>query len=126
MNNLTLSAEKRELVGRKVKVLRKKGILPANVYGRKIKSFAVQIEQDKFSSVYNQAGETGLVELVINKDKKPVLIHHVQIDPVTDALLHVDFLQVDLKQKVTAKVPIELIGESPVEKQGLGTGRKST
>ncbi|MEM2145264.1 MAG: 50S ribosomal protein L25 [Candidatus Jordarchaeaceae archaeon] len=121
MNRLTLVAEKRKIVGRKVKKLRREGILPANLYGKKIKSQEVQVKLSDFEKVYKEAGETGLVELVVNGDKKPVLIHNVQFDPIQDNPLHVDFLQVDLKEKVTAQIPVELVGESPAEKQGLGT-----
>ena len=71
--------------------------------------------------VYQEAGETGLVELTIDSKKRNVLIHNVQLDPVTDKPLHIDLLQVDLKEKVSAEVPVELVGESPAEKQGLGT-----
>jgi len=118
---ITLKAKKRELTGRKVKKLRREGILPANLYGKKIKSEAIEVSASDFAKVFKVAKETGLVELTINGSKKPVLIHNVQLDPVTDTILHVDFLQVDLKEKVVANVPIELVGESPVEKQGLGT-----
>lgn len=121
MQKHTLKVEKRKVLGRKVKGLRREGFLPANVYGKKIKSLAIQVQTKDFDDVYKKAGETGIVELVIGKTKKPSLIHNIQIDPVTDVPLHVDFLQVDLKQKVTAAVPLELIGESPVEKGGLGT-----
>jgi large subunit ribosomal protein L25 len=68
-----------------------------------------------------QVGETGIVELALLSKKIPTLIHNVQLDPVTDIPIHTDFLQVDLKEKVTAQVPVELSGESPAEKQGLGT-----
>jgi large subunit ribosomal protein L25 len=115
-----LVAEKRELLGRKVKRLRAEGELPANIYGRKVKSLAVKIPYDKFEKVYKEEGETGLIEINIGKTKRPVLVHNVQTDPVTDKFIHVDFLQVDLKQKVTADVPVEIVGESPAEKQGLG------
>jgi len=74
-----------------------------------------------FDSVYKEVGETGLVELDIKGDKRPVLVHNVQKNSKTDEVLHIDFLQVDLKQKVEADVPVELIGESPAEKQALGT-----
>ena len=121
MNKLTLNAEKREVFGRKVKRLRKDGVLPANIFGKKIKSTAVQLNTKDFEKVYKEAGETGLIELIVNGDKKPVLVHNVQLDPVSASPLHADFLQVDLKEKVTAQVPVELIGESPAEKQGLGT-----
>lgn len=121
MNKLTLKAEKRKELGRKVKSLRREGVLPANLYGRKVKSTALSVDLFEFVKVFKEAGETGLVELQVNGEKKPVLIHNVQFDPVSDSPLHVDFLQVDLKQKVTAQVPVELVGESPAEKQGLGT-----
>jgi large subunit ribosomal protein L25 len=121
MDKKVLNAEKRTLVGRKVKTLRREGALPANVFGRNVKSVSVQVNAKEFERTFAVTGETGLVELTLGKEKKPVLIHNVQTDPVTDTILHVDFLQVDLKQKVTAQVPLELVGESPAEKQGLGT-----
>lgn len=121
MDTKTLKAEARKVAGRKVKNLRKEGILPGNISGKKIKSESIQVNLKDFSKVYEEVGETGLVSLEIGKEKKPVLIHNLQMQPVTDQPIHVDFLQVDLKEKVTAEVPVELIGESPAEKQGLGT-----
>lgn len=121
MNRPILRAEKRKIVGRKVKVLRKQGVLPANIYGKRIKSQEIQVDVKEFLKLFKEVGETGLVELQIDKEKKPVLIHNVQFDPVDEIPLHADFLQVDLKEKVIAKVPLELIGESPAEKEGLGT-----
>lgn len=123
MDAKTLKAESRKVTGRKVKNLRKEGILPGNVYGKKVKSESLQVNLKDFEKVYKEVGETGLIRLEIEKEKepRPVLIHSVQMHPVTDESIHVDFLQVDLKEKVTAEVPVELIGESPAEKQGLGT-----
>lgn len=121
MDTKTLKAEARKITGRKVKNLRKEGILPGNVYGKKVKSASVQVSLKDFEKIYKEVGETGLVELEVGKEKRPVLVHNLQLNPVTDAPVHVDFLQVDLKEKVTAGVPVELIGESPAEKQGLGT-----
>lgn len=121
MQKNTLKAEKRKVLGRKVKKLRREGALPANIYGKKVKSLAIKLPSTDFEKVYQTAGETGIVEIILGKQKRPVLISNVQLDPVTDKPLHVDFHQVDLKEKTTADVPIELIGESPAEKQGLGT-----
>lgn len=121
MDKKVLKAEKRSLTGRKVKSLRNEGKLPANVFGRNVKSISIQVDGKDFEKTFREVGETGLVELTLGKEKRPVLVHNVQSDPVTDTLLHVDFLQVDLKQKVTAQVPLELVGEAPAEKQGLGT-----
>lgn len=121
MDKQTLKAEPRKVSGRKVKNLRKEGTLPANIYGKKVKSLSVQVPLKEFENVYKKAGETGIVELDLGKDKKSVLVHNVQLNPVTDAPIHVDFLQIDLKEKVSADVQVEMVGESPAQKQGLGT-----
>lgn len=121
MDKHTLKAEKRKILGQKVKTLRKEGILPANIYGKKVKSLAIQVSFNEFEKIYKKAGETGIVEISVNGSKRSVLINNVQIHPVSDLPLHVDFLQIDLKEKVTADVPVDFIGESPAEKSGLGT-----
>lgn len=94
--------------------------MPGNVYGKKIKSLSVQVSLDEFKKVFSEVGATGVVELKVNGDMRPVLIHNVQLDPVLDSPLHADFLQVDLKEKVTATVPLEFVGESPAAKSGEG------
>ena len=121
MKKIELKAEKRKVTGRKVKVLRGQGILPANIYGKDVKSEAIEIKLKEFKGVYKEAGETGIIDLTVGKESKPVLIHNVQVHPATDEVLHVDFLQVNLKEKITAAVPVEVTGESPAEKSGLGT-----
>lgn len=117
MNKTTLEAKVRKVTGRKVKTLRKEGWLPANIYGKKIKSQVVQVKALDFGKAYQAAGETGLISLM----GRAVLVSGVQTDPLTDAPIHVDFRQVDLKEKVTAGVPVGLVGESPAEKGGIGT-----
>lgn len=121
MANQILKAKPREVFGRKVKRLRQEGLLPANIYGKKVKSQAIYVSLSDFNKVYKKAGETVIVKISLGTKKKPVLIHNVQVDPVTDIPLHADFFQVNLKEKVTAQVPIEAIGEAPAEKEGKGT-----
>lgn len=123
MDKQTLLAEKRTTVGRKVKKLRLQGILPANVFGKNVKSQSLQVKLADFAQTFKKVGETGLVTLMIKgtKDEKPVLVSNIQKDPRTDLPIHIDFRQVDLKEKVEADVAVEIVGESPVEKQGIGT-----
>lgn len=121
MNKKVLNGDLRVISGRKVKKLRQQGLLPANVFGKKIKSESIQVIDKDFKVIYKEVGDTGLIALTIGKDEKPVLVHDVQVNPMTDEVIHVNFLQVDLKEKVEAEVPVELIGESPAEKQSLGT-----
>lgn len=123
MEKHQLSAKKRTLLGRKSKKLREKGLLPANVYGKHIKSKAVEFNLKEFQKVYQQVGETGIIELKIEGEKeiRPVLIHNPQLHPVTDYLLHVDLYQVSLKDKIKATVPLVIIGQAPavINKEGL-------
>jgi large subunit ribosomal protein L25 len=117
-----LEVEKRKLIGRKVKELRRDGIIPASVYGKEIESMSIKANLQEVKDIFHQVGETSLVDLAIKGEKKsrPVLLKNPQYDPITDNLLHLDFHQVDLTQKVTAEVPVELIGKSPAAESGEG------
>lgn len=121
MADIKLTAKKRTITGRKVKSLREQGVLPANIFGKKIDSKTIQIDYVSFIKALSDAGETTLIDLDVDGETNPVLISEVQLDPITDKPIHVDFLHVDLKEKVTAQVPVELTGESPAERQALGT-----
>ncbi len=120
MARLTLKAEKRQTTGRKVKKLRREGLLPANLYGKGVKSMALQVPLKEFQKIYEEVGESGLIDLLFDKESRPILIHGVQLHPVTDEPLHADFHQVSLTEKTTATVPIELIGEAPAVAQKIG------
>lgn len=120
MKKSVLTVNLRTLLGRKVKQLRQSGQLPGNIFGRKVKSTAVTVPMVDFNQVYAQAGETGLVELTLAGEKRPVLIQNVQLHPVTELPLHVDFRQVDLKEKIKANIPIEISGMAPAVDQKLG------
>lgn len=114
-------ANKRVLFGRKVKKLRREGILPANIYGKGFESVSIQVSYKDFEKVFKEVGETQLLYVNLEKEEIPVLVHNVQKDPLTGEFVHVDFLKVNLKEKVLATVPVIGVGESPAEKQGLGT-----
>lgn len=112
MDRISLKAKERSLLGKKVKKLRDDGFIPAHVFGKGLESEHVQVSSIDFIKTFHQAGETGLIDLKIGDEKvKPVLIRGVQYDPVKGNLLHIDFYQVDLKQKVRAPIPLELVGE---------------
>lgn len=118
---LQLSAQKRDLLGKKVKKLRLQGSLPGHIYGHNVDSLPVLVEAGEFVKTFAKAGETSLVDLVIDKkDTRSVLIHDVQYDPVEHKMLNIDFYQVNLSEKVTVNVPVEIIGESPVVDMGEG------
>ncbi len=119
---LTLSAKIRKELGKKVKVLRKSGILPGVLYGPKIKvALPLELDYKTFEKVYNEAGESSLVSLEIEGKKSPVLIHEVARDPLTEKLIHVDFYQPRLEEKVEVTIPIIFEGESKAVKELGGT-----
>lgn len=114
MDRIHLSAEERIIFGKKVKKLRRNGIIPAHVFGKKQETEHVSVISKDFLPVLQKAGETGLIDLKIGSDKiRPVLIRGVQYDPVHAAPLHIDFYQVNLLEKVTVPVPIVIVGEEP-------------
>jgi large subunit ribosomal protein L25 len=120
MKRPQLKAEARTVLGKKVHKLRKEGLLPCNVYGKGLNSHSLQITLSDFVAVYKEAGETGLVDLEYDGKKKPVLIKNIQMNHATRMLLHIDFYQVNLKEKIKTLVPIVLIGEAKAVTDKVG------
>lgn len=119
MSNYSLAATKRTAMGRKVRALRKTGFVPANIFGKKIDSLAIQVEVKTLKEVLKQAGETNLINLKVDSGKNhPVLVAGYAQDSVTGELQHVDFHEVDLTVKTTAMVPLHTVGESEAVKAG--------
>ena len=118
---LALKAEKREIVGKKVGTLRKKGFLPAVVYGPKVKALSLVVEKSHFATILKKAGESTVVDLHIEENGKDhtygVLIHDVVKDALTGQLKHVDFYAVDMAKTVKAEIPLHFTGESPAVKE---------
>lgn len=114
MDRLSLHAEERVILGKKVKKLRKDGLLPGHVFGKGVENEDVTVDVKEFLKTFHQAGETGLIDLKIGKEKiRPVLVREVQYDPVSGTPMHIDFYQVNLSEKVKVPVPLVLVGEQP-------------
>ncbi len=109
---LTLPTQKREITGKKVKQLRRQGIIPSNVFGPSFTSQSLSINLKEFINVYKVAHETGIIYLTIGTEEVPTLVKHVQHHPLTHDILHIYFRKVDLKKKIETVVPIEVTGES--------------
>jgi large subunit ribosomal protein L25 len=120
MNKHTLSADARTITGRKVSQLRNQFKIPANIFGKHLTSTSVSVGIDAFTKVFHEAGETGIIELKVGTDLRPVLVKNVQLHPVTGYVLHVDFYQVDLKEKVSANVPVKISGSASAVDAKLG------
>jgi len=121
---INLSAKLRKEVGKKVKKLRQKNMIPAVLYGPKMKkALSLELDYGVFEKVYKEAGESSLISLDIEGESKKslVLIHEIQRDPLTNKISHVDFYQAPLEEKIVVKIPIVLEGTSPAVKELGGT-----
>lgn len=119
--NIVLNAERRAIQGRKNRALRKTGMLPAVLYGKKVPSVSLMVNQHEFSQVLAKAGETSLIELSFNQKKLPVIIRQVQESAVKNRPLHVDFYAVDLKEKIEANIPLVFVGQAKAVAELSGT-----
>jgi large subunit ribosomal protein L25 len=124
---LVLSAKIRKIIGKKVKSLRKKGIIPAVVYGPKMDNLNLEIEEKEFEKVLKKAGESSLISLKVSSEgskevkKFSVLIHDLQKDPITEKIRHIDFYKPSVREKLKISVPLKFEGESPAVKELGGT-----
>lgn len=111
----TLSASPRTVLGKKVRRLRREGLLPANVYGRGIESTAIQLEGRAFRRVIRQAGVRSMFELAIEGEGEPrhVLVRGLDREGGTGDPIHVDFYQVDLERPIQTTIAIRLVGVAP-------------
>jgi large subunit ribosomal protein L25 len=118
MAHVKLKAQERSIHGNQVRKLRREGILPGVIYSKKTQSSTLQVSFAEFYRVFKEAGKTHVVDLTIGEGKTlPCIIHDMDIDPVSGLPRHVDFLQVNLKEKVVAAVPVEYVGEAPGVKE---------
>lgn len=116
----SLSAEKREVLGSKVKNLRNKGLMPSVIYGKGVESMPVSVVYKEFEKVFAEVGESALVNLTVkNGEDFPVLFKNPAYDPLEGTVTHVEMYKVNLKEKIKATVPLVLTGEAPALKQSL-------
>lgn len=118
MKQTELLATTREILGKKVRFLRRQGITPAHLFGHNVESIALQCDTVQLKRVLAQTGRTRLISLKVDEAKRPrnVVIREVQREPRTSELLHVDLYQVSMAEKIRVEVPIVSIGEAPALK----------
>jgi large subunit ribosomal protein L25 len=123
----TFTVQPRQVVGKKVKTLRQEGLIPANIHGSVKNSISVSMDQVDFRDLFHEVGETGLVYITVEgtDQQRPVLVDDIQFEPVTGDVTHVVFKQVNLKEKLTAEVPLVFTGEIDIPEAVLVTVRDS-
>ncbi len=116
-----ISAKPRTELGKKTNSLRRRGVLPAILYGHGVESTPLAVPKKEFKKVLREAGETSLVTVQVAGGKRyDVLIHDVAKDPLTLEPIHADFYAVKMDKPIEAKVPLAFSGESPAVKNEGG------
>jgi large subunit ribosomal protein L25 len=120
MEKITLTTESREVKKRGASVLRSLGKIPAVIYGHGTKPTAITVDYKQFEKVYNQAGGSSIVTLKVGNEDRNVIISEVALDPVSDQILHIDFHQIRMDEKITAEIEIKIVGLAPAVKEQGG------
>jgi large subunit ribosomal protein L25 len=116
---ITLEAQAREATGKAARILAKEsGTMPAVIYGPKQEAMSVSILLADFERILRNEGESTLIELTGLSKPLQVLIHEIDVDPVTSRPRHADFYAIEKGAKVNVSIPLSFIGESPVVKVG--------
>ncbi len=104
--------------GIKSKDLRLQNLLPAEFYGKGVKNVSLQLAYGVFRRLFKTAGKNTVIELNVDgKAKHNVLVHDIQRDPISDKLIHVDFINVRMDQVIHAKIPLKFVGLAPAVKE---------
>ncbi len=114
-----LKAETRTMLGKKVRRLRATGVLPATVYGHNVIPQSIQLDLHDFHQALKHAGRTQLIDLSIGEQRaRPVFVKQTTVDAKRNAILHVEFFQANLREKLHTSVPVHFVGESQAIKDG--------
>jgi large subunit ribosomal protein L25 len=116
MEKVVLNAEKRNVSGKQVRALRRKGKLPAVIYGRRVEPINISLDAHSASLTLGKLTSSSLVTIAVDGKEYPTLVREKQMNFIKNTLLHVDFMAVSLTEKITANVGIQLEGAAPAVK----------
>ena len=122
---LKLEAKKREIFGKKVRSLVKEGLIPAEIYGHGFENIHIAVADKEFKTVFEQAGESTMVTLIVGGQEYLVIIYDVQKDTLGDNINHIDFYRVHMDEKIKTHVPLVFVGEAAAVKEKGGVLIKS-
>jgi large subunit ribosomal protein L25 len=117
-----LTAEDRTVIGKQVNALRRTGSVPAIIYGSHVATpLPIKVEEKTLKQVIAKAGRNRLIKLTVGSSApRLVLTREVQRNSMTGIIIHVDFQEVSMTEKVTTPVPLILVGTSPAVNRGEG------
>jgi large subunit ribosomal protein L25 len=114
---MDLAVTERTVLGKKVNALRREGIIPAELYGHGVPNVHLSVSAKEFAKTYAVAGENTVITLAVGKEKIPVIVNHVERHYLSGKPVSIDFYQVRMDEKITARIPIEFIGDSIAVKE---------
>lgn len=117
MEAIILQSQKRDKSGR---ATRSEGFVPAVIYGKGKENASLAVSQSDFERVFRVAGTSTIIDIDVDGNKKKALIQDISWHPVTSKVMHVDFYEVSMKEKITTSVPLKFVGESTavIDKNG--------
>jgi large subunit ribosomal protein L25 len=117
-----LNADDRTIIGKQVNAMRRAGSVPAIIYGNHIETpLPIKVEEKTLKQIIAKAGRNRLIKLTVgNSAPRLVLTRQVQRNSMTGIIVHVDFQEVSMTEKVTTPVPLVLVGTSPAVNRGEG------
>ena len=115
---IALKGQERTLKGKKVKSLRRKGIVPAEVYGKGEENVSVQFDERELAKTVTEAGTTQIIDLDVNGKQLSVLVKDVVRSLDRKSIVHIDLYAVNADIAVKAVVPVKVVGESPLVAKG--------
>lgn len=119
-DNISIVAQPRTVSGKKVKQLRREGVIPAVIYGQQ-EPVSIQLEQKALRRALRHAGSSTLIDINLGSETRTVLVRDIQQHVTRGDVLHVDFMEVNMREKLTAEAELVPVGEAPVLGTGLGT-----
>ena len=106
---MELAGQKREIFGKKLKNVRQERLLPAVIFGKGLESLPIVVDYNDFVKVFEEMGETQVFDINLDDgEKHPVLVKEMQLDPISSKPIHIGFYEVNLKEKITANIPVEI------------------
>lgn len=120
--DIVLTAEPRQVIGKQVKAMRRSGTIPAILYGSHLdQALPLKLDEKTLKTVVSKAGRNRLIKMTVDTGApRLILARQVQREPISGKILHVDFQEVSLTEKISTDVPVVLVGTSPVVTRGDG------
>ena len=113
---LSLKATVRDVTGKKVRMLRRSGVTPGNLYGEGLESKSLQVDTKELETVIHGGGRTSIVNLSVDEESYQTLIREIQQHPVTREILHAAFHRIDLQKTIQTQVSLRIIGDAPASR----------